>query len=67
LVAESVGKVLIGKIPDDAAIDDAARAALEDACPIDDHRGSAWYRLHMVEVLTRRLLHTTVARAGAKA
>lgn len=66
LVAESVRDVLIGKIPDEAAINDAARATMEDARPIDDHRGSAWYRLQMVEVLTRRLLKAVVNRAEGK-
>jgi aerobic carbon-monoxide dehydrogenase medium subunit len=32
----------------------AARLAAEEAKPIDDVRSSAWYRLRMVEVLTRR-------------
>jgi carbon-monoxide dehydrogenase medium subunit len=66
LAAASVGPVLLGRIPDETAINDAARAAMEDARPIDDHRGSAWYRLQMVEVLTRRLLKTALARAEGK-
>jgi CO/xanthine dehydrogenase FAD-binding subunit len=32
----------------------AANLAAEEAMPIDDVRGSAWYRRRMVEVLTRR-------------
>lgn len=32
----------------------AARLAAEEARPIDDVRGAAWYRRHMIEVLVRR-------------
>ena len=41
----------------------AAQAAASDASPIDDHRGSAWYRTQMVEKLTQRLLKVCVERA----
>lgn len=35
-------------------IDRAARLAAEESKPIDDVRGSAWYRRRMVEVMTQR-------------
>ncbi len=35
-------------------IDRAARVAAEEARPIDDVRGAAWYRRKMIDVLTRR-------------
>ncbi len=37
-------------------ITEAARMAAAEARPIDDVRGSAWYRREMIEVLTRRQL-----------
>ena len=40
----------------DELIDEAARTAMSETSPIDDHRGSAGYRLAMVGELTRRLL-----------
>ncbi len=64
ILAKSVPAVLIGKVPDKAAIAEAAEAAAGDCRPIDDHRGSAWYRVQMVEVLTGRLLKIAVERAG---
>lgn len=64
ILAETARDALVGKVPDDAALSRAARAASEDARPIDDHRGSAWYRVQMVEILTRRLLQVALQRAG---
>ncbi len=64
ILAESVKDVLVGKIPDDKTIAEAARATGGDARPIDDHRGSAAYRLQMVEILVERLLKIAIKRAG---
>jgi carbon-monoxide dehydrogenase medium subunit len=63
ILAVSVKDELAGKIPDDQTIMKAAKAAASDATPIDDHRGSAWYRVQMVELLTARLLKACVKRA----
>jgi len=63
ILAQSVRDVLIGNIPDDETIVKAARAAAGDARPIDDHRGSAWYRVQMVETLALRLLKIAIDRA----
>jgi carbon-monoxide dehydrogenase medium subunit len=46
-------------------IDRAAGAAVEAAHPISDQRGSADFRRHLVQVLTRRTLTTALARASA--
>lgn len=64
IIAESVKSVLIGNIPDEALFKRAAQVACADARPIDDHRGSASYRLQMVELLTLRLLKLAHNRAG---
>ncbi len=64
ILSDSARDLLLGKVPSDAVLFEAARAASEDACPIDDHRGSAWYRVQMVEILTRRLLKLSLRRAG---
>ena len=50
----------------DASIQNAAEAAREAASPISDMRGTAEYRKHLCEVLTRRALNTAVERAGGK-
>jgi CO/xanthine dehydrogenase FAD-binding subunit len=58
-LASSAAKVLEGVKPknqDDPIFNEAARAAARDSKPITDHRGSADYRLNMVEILTRRTL-----------
>ncbi|UCE67617.1 MAG: xanthine dehydrogenase family protein subunit M [Candidatus Zixiibacteriota bacterium] len=66
ILAESVKEVLVGKKPEDANIKKAAKAAREDATPIDDHRGSAWYRSMMVELVTDRMIRLAVERVGGK-
>jgi CO/xanthine dehydrogenase FAD-binding subunit len=48
--------VLRGNELTEERIGQAAQMAAEESQPIDDVRGSAWYRREMVEVLTRRQL-----------
>lgn len=48
--------VLRGQVLTPALIDQAARLAAEEAQPISDVRGTAEFRRHLVEVLTRRTL-----------
>jgi carbon-monoxide dehydrogenase medium subunit len=62
ILAESVRDALVGKVPDEETLRKAACAVRGDARPIDDHRGSAWYRVQMVEQLTLRLLKTVLHR-----
>ncbi len=38
-------------------IDKAARAAQDDATPIDDIRATSWYRTHLIAVFTEELLN----------
>ncbi len=66
ILAASAKEVLIGKMPQEEIFRKAAQAAAQDARPIDDHRGSAWYRVQMVERLTLRLLKIVLQRAREK-
>lgn len=54
LRAGSAEMELRGRSPTPEAIERVAKAAAEESSPIDDVRGSAWYRRRMVEVMTRR-------------
>jgi carbon-monoxide dehydrogenase medium subunit len=63
IVATEAAKTIIGKKLDAAALDNAARLATSVATPIDDMRGTAEYRSHIVGVLTRRALTIAAERA----
>jgi len=54
--ARRAEEVLRGKELTEDRIREAARVAASECQPIDDVRGSAWYRRAMVEVLARRQL-----------
>jgi len=54
--AKQAEEILRGKELTEERIREAARVAASEASPIDDVRGSAWYRREMVAVLTRRQL-----------
>jgi carbon-monoxide dehydrogenase medium subunit len=60
ILAESVKDILIGKTPDDETLRKASVAAADAARAIDDHRGSSWYRIRMIEQLTFRLLNRII-------
>jgi carbon-monoxide dehydrogenase medium subunit len=69
LYVPKAGEALAGKKLDDSSIAAAARAAMDASTPIDDMRGTAEYRNHVVGVLTRRaiILAAERARSAGKA
>lgn len=63
IFAKEASQALVGKKLDEAAIERAAQLAISVATPIDDMRGTAEYRRHVVGVLTRRVLAKASERA----
>jgi CO/xanthine dehydrogenase FAD-binding subunit len=63
LFAAKASQALIGKKFEAATIENAAKLAMELASPIDDMRGTAEFRKHLVGVLTRRTLERAAERA----
>ncbi len=63
IFASKAGAALKGKKLDAATIERAAKLAVEQSSPIDDMRGTAEFRRHLVGVLTRRTLALAIARA----
>ena len=53
---------LEGQPLDSGHIQAAAAGACEDASPIDDVRGSAWYRRHLVRVFTEEVLNDVLEK-----
>lgn len=66
LLAPAAASLLVGRRADAEAFAAAAKAAREEAAPIDDFRGSAAYRLELVETLVARALAAAAGRAAGK-
>lgn len=56
IISLKARNAIVGKMLTDKVLDEAGNAAKSDARPIDDYRGSAWYRKEMVYTLTKRML-----------
>lgn len=63
--APAAERLLIGRRSDADLLAETAAAAQDEATPIDDLRGSADFRRHLVGVLTRRALSLAIGRATA--
>ena len=61
--APSAESILIGQKSSDEIFKQAGEAAIKDADPIDDSRGSAEYKKAMVAVLTKRALQIAYDKA----
>ena len=63
IYAVKASEAVKGKKIDAATIDRAAKLAVEQSSPIDDMRGTAEFRRHLVGVLTRRTIGIAIERA----
>lgn len=68
-ISAGASDVLIGKkfselSGDSAILKLVCEAASADTCPIDDLRGSADYRQHLIKVLTKRAVIKAISRAS---
>jgi carbon-monoxide dehydrogenase medium subunit len=63
IYAREASQAVIGKGIDDQNVDRAAQLAINASSPIDDMRGTAEFRRHVVGVLTRRVLARAIERA----
>lgn len=66
VLSQRAAEILTGKAPSESVIAEAALVASEDCSPITDHRAGKEYRKRMVEVLVRRALNISVARANGE-
>jgi carbon-monoxide dehydrogenase medium subunit len=61
--AKKAEALIKGKKIEDGLIEEAGKTAAEEATPIDDVRGSAFYRTEMVKVLTKRAIRQALDQA----
>jgi CO/xanthine dehydrogenase FAD-binding subunit len=66
IVASQAAAYLVGKRLDEAVLEHTGQLAAGAAMPIDDMRGTAEFRRHVVSVLTRRALQIAATRARLK-
>jgi carbon-monoxide dehydrogenase medium subunit len=62
--AKKAEAVIKGKKIDEGLIEEAGKIASEEASPIDDVRGSAFYRTEIVNVFTKRAIRQALEQAG---
>ena len=56
-------EILRGRKPDQEFLEKSGQAAVEEASPIDDIRGSADYRRELLAVLTKRAITQAIQQA----
>jgi len=64
--ASDAAKYLVGKMPDDKTIAEAAKLTAAKSAPGADRRGSVEYKKDMARVMVTRALRKAVQRAGGK-
>jgi carbon-monoxide dehydrogenase medium subunit len=66
-LAVDAAAVLLGQRPGEELFADAGRLAADASSPVEDQRGPVDYKRHLADELTRRVLRSAAARAGAVA
>jgi carbon-monoxide dehydrogenase medium subunit len=66
-LAVDAAAVLLGQRPGGELFADAGRLAADASSPVEDQRGPVDYKRHLADELTRRVLRSAAARAGALA
>ena len=64
IYASKASESLIGKEPNEAAFKEAGSIAKGECSPIEDMRGTADQRKHLIDVLTVRTLSKALERIG---